>query len=95
VEAQRRHLEIFAPEQIGVGGEEDDDAEADQEDERQRHQIDCQHQQRELDRHQDRAAERHGAAGRLAGIVGALHDFGHLVEEESGEEGGCRRDEEG
>jgi hypothetical protein len=87
-------LEIFAAKQEGGGEEEHHGADAREQQGWQRNEIDQDREQRGPDALKGRGEDRQGMAGRIAGVVLALHLFGHLVGKEACEQPGHRRHQE-
>jgi hypothetical protein len=92
--AHRRQEEIFPAEQIGIGEEQDDEADPGNEQQRHRDEIDHDGEQRGVDAFGQRAEQRQSCPGRLHRIVRALDLFGDLVDEERADEGRHRRHQE-
>jgi len=95
VEPQRRQLEIFPAEQIGVGDEEDDRVDARQQEEDQREQVHRERDGGEFARQKDGLPRRQGAAACAFGIGLALGEFREIVQKEARDQHRDRRDEEG
>ena len=94
-EAARRELEILAPEEIGVRGEEDADIDDGHEEEQQRREVDDEGQPGEAQAVEERASERQGPAHGILREIRALHHLGDVVEEIAGDDRRHRRQEVG
>jgi len=81
-------LEIFAPEQIGVGEEERPDIHDGHEEQHQGDEIDQERQAREAKPVEKRPPERQGPAGRIARKIHPLDHLGDIVQEVAGHDGG-------
>src|SRR5579872_3521059 len=93
--AHRRELEIFASQQIAVGGEKGEDVDARREQQRQRDQVDEDRQAGEAQRAKRGGAEGDGLAERTGRIDLAFDDESDLVEKEAGRQRRDRRDKKG
>ncbi len=89
--APGRQFEIFAPEQVGVGGEERGEVDHRHEEQRQRREVDEKGEAGEAQAVEERPPGRQRPARRLAGEIRALDDLGGLVHEEAGDQGRHRR----
>ena len=88
--AHRRHLEIFAAEQIGVGDDQRDGADAEETASATR-QIDDEHEEAELQRRSGSPARSAAPCPAVVRIVAALDEAGDAVEIEAGEQRRHRR----